>query len=211
MTRDNPMKTDMDEVKLTAYALGELDPAEAAEVEARLANDPAARQQVDQTRRLAGILTRELKAEAAPELPGEMKDAIAAKAGGGVIIKRRQVLKWAVNIAASLLILGIVGAMLLPSLGRAREEARRANPESRARQIAMMDAKQRATCTNDLNRGGKPQWLLASGKSDRLAGEISSHAPTSPAPTPDFSLRYDAQSARRASGPRDREIGRAHV
>src|SRR5690606_11926721 len=54
-----------DDATLTAYALGELEGEEAAEVEARLANDPEARMYVDQLRATAGTLTAAFKAEGA--------------------------------------------------------------------------------------------------------------------------------------------------
>jgi anti-sigma factor RsiW len=54
--RDNP--------KFTSYALGELDPAERADVEALLARDPAARQALHEIQSTAGMLTVALRAEA---------------------------------------------------------------------------------------------------------------------------------------------------
>jgi len=57
------MPSETDELKLTAYALGELDEADVPSVEALLASDPAARAFVDDTRRTAAHLTRGLAAE----------------------------------------------------------------------------------------------------------------------------------------------------
>ena len=48
------MLEDIDEQILTAYALGELDGAERAEVEARLGGDDVARRQVEEIRRRSG-------------------------------------------------------------------------------------------------------------------------------------------------------------
>ena len=47
------MKQDIDEVKLTAYALGELDEAERQEIEAQLAGDAAAQSAVEELRLFA--------------------------------------------------------------------------------------------------------------------------------------------------------------
>ncbi len=51
----------IDEIQLTAYALGELSAAERAEIEARLPSDPAARAAVEEIRALAAQLETELK------------------------------------------------------------------------------------------------------------------------------------------------------
>ena len=64
------------DVELTAYALGELAPAEAAAVEARLADDPAARAEVERVRRTARRLEDALAAEATE------RPAVAGRIGG---------------------------------------------------------------------------------------------------------------------------------
>jgi len=68
-THDRPDRTNGapsdGEEQLTAYALGELEGAEQAAVEARLARDPAARRFVEETRAAAQLLQRELHAELA--------------------------------------------------------------------------------------------------------------------------------------------------
>ena len=56
----------IDEIKLTAYALGEGSAADRAEIEARLRTDPAAQAAVDEIRALAAQLETELKGEPAP-------------------------------------------------------------------------------------------------------------------------------------------------
>src|SRR3954454_19155644 len=59
------MSVDIDELKLTAYALGELDDADdRAAVEAHLAGDVVARRHVDEVRATAAVLTDELAREA---------------------------------------------------------------------------------------------------------------------------------------------------
>jgi Ca-activated chloride channel family protein len=107
-TSDNPRLTD--DPRLTAYALGELDGAEKAEVEQRLANDAEARQLVSETRALAAQLTSELSA--APEaLTDERRAAIdarlkaaeagAVKRGMPVLLKR---LSFVTALAAALVL-----------------------------------------------------------------------------------------------------------
>src|SRR4051812_3766508 len=62
-----------DDPKLTAYALGELNGAERAEVESILKNDPAAQAAVDEIRALATRLESALAAEALAEPVAEAK------------------------------------------------------------------------------------------------------------------------------------------
>ena len=57
---------DLDDPRLTAYVLGELDEAERAEIEAELERNEAARDAVAEIRVMADMLTRELQNE-----PGE--------------------------------------------------------------------------------------------------------------------------------------------
>ena len=65
-----------DDPKITAYALGELDDAEVAAVEAALADDPAARAEVEAIRALAGDLTAELAGEAGERLTATQRQAV---------------------------------------------------------------------------------------------------------------------------------------
>jgi len=61
------MKLSPDDPKLTAYALGELDAAERAAIEAVLADSPEARAVVEEIRAAAERLTSELAAEPYPD------------------------------------------------------------------------------------------------------------------------------------------------
>ncbi len=70
----------IDDPKLTAYALGELDAQERTEIERRLADDPVARRQVEETMAFAVRLGGALRAEEAPELRAEHLRAIRAAA-----------------------------------------------------------------------------------------------------------------------------------
>ncbi|MFN0052864.1 MAG: von Willebrand factor type A domain-containing protein [Planctomycetales bacterium] len=73
----------IDDPRLTAYALGELDSAEQAEIEEWLARSPASRATVDDIRELAGLLSAGLQSEPAPQLTESQRAAILAEAGEG--------------------------------------------------------------------------------------------------------------------------------
>jgi hypothetical protein len=67
----------IDDPRLTAYALGELDDAaDKAEIEALLKASPEARAYVDETRKLGRLLQGELSAEPAPGLTDAQRDVI---------------------------------------------------------------------------------------------------------------------------------------
>ena len=138
------MAQNRDDPKLTAYALGELDEAEAKEVEARLAEDEAARQYVQETRDLAERLTEELRREPAPALSEAQRKVVVlrAKQKPGRTTWRR--LRLAAAIVAGLVVAGVLIGLLTPTLARAREEARRGRgSKSRSRLAA---------CKNDLSQ-----------------------------------------------------------
>jgi hypothetical protein len=76
----NPSNPD---IKLTAYALGELSEDERLAVEARIQNQPALQDEVDQIRALAAQLETELAGESAPALTDVQRQAILAAPGAG--------------------------------------------------------------------------------------------------------------------------------
>src|SRR5579863_7979951 len=65
-----------DDPRLTAYALGELDPTEHAAIERLLGDSPQAQAAVREIRELAGLLTTELRQEPAPALTAQQRAAI---------------------------------------------------------------------------------------------------------------------------------------
>src|SRR5437762_1898673 len=67
---------DFNDPTLTAYALGELESAEAAQIEARLADDPALRAVVNEIRHAAKVLSAELAAEPVLRLTEQQRQAI---------------------------------------------------------------------------------------------------------------------------------------
>ncbi len=111
--------------KLTAYALDELDPAERAEVDARLANDADARQFVQGVRQTADLLRQQLHSE--PEPPGlseaqhlsiDHELVQPARSSGSAVTRRWLWTSLGLTAAAC------VVAALLPSLSAARKQAR---------------------------------------------------------------------------------------
>jgi Ca-activated chloride channel family protein len=71
---------DADDARLSAYALGELDESERAEVERLLASNEGARKFVDELRATANELERELASEQLPELTMEQRVALETTA-----------------------------------------------------------------------------------------------------------------------------------
>src|SRR5262245_56330075 len=67
-----------DDPRLTAYALGELDPTEREAVERLLEASPEAQATLREIRDVAGLLTAELKQEPAPSLTEAQRSAVLA-------------------------------------------------------------------------------------------------------------------------------------
>lgn len=70
-----------DDPRLTAYALGELEPAEQAAIEAALNESPEARAELEEIRCAAAVLTDELRSESAPALTASQRAAIISRNG----------------------------------------------------------------------------------------------------------------------------------
>ena len=107
-----------DETQLTAYALGELDAAEAAEVEAFLADNPGAQQTVNDVRRTAELLTKEFAGAEALALTDAQRQAVEtgpARSPAGQT--RRRLLRIALSAAAVLIVGFGFAALFLPHLG----------------------------------------------------------------------------------------------
>lgn len=81
----NETNFDLDDPRLTAYALGDLDGDERLQMEAWVACHPEAQRAVAEIRAAAGELTEALAAEPAPALRDEQRAAIEAKLQGKVI------------------------------------------------------------------------------------------------------------------------------
>ena len=159
------MSSTNDEMKLTAYALGELtDDTERAAVETRLANDPAAAAEVARIRDVAKMLSDELAAEPVP-----MTRAIDL----GQLQRQRRRPRWAGRLAIAAAVAVVVGgvafSVLAPSLNRARETATvRVEDASRLRQMGQPPT----IATND-SRGANPAARAAA----QPAEQAQQHAP----------------------------------
>ena len=119
------MKLSSDDPKLTAYALGELDEKERAEIEAAL--NEQSRREVEEIRATAALLSKELANEPCPALADTQREKIesAVAPSENKIIRlerpKRFSLRAVAAIAASLVCIGIVARILLPALDRARK------------------------------------------------------------------------------------------
>lgn len=111
LSKDNPL--------LTAYALGELAPVEAAEVEAAILADESLRAEVEAIRSLAGALEGQLLAEPMPHLSVLERARLQQRAEeldrAEVMrsMRSRRHLRWAAVAAAVLMAAGAAGVWVL--------------------------------------------------------------------------------------------------
>ncbi len=125
------MPTFPDDPRLTAFALGEVDPAEAVEIERLLAADPEARALVADIRATARLLSDHLHAEPAPGLAASHRRAIETHLkGASARPSRRRRRLFELAIAAGLL--GLAATLLFSS----RPAAPRSDP---GRELARND------------------------------------------------------------------------
>jgi len=82
----------IDEIKLTAYALGELSAEERRQIEVQLKDSPAQQAAVDEIQSLGAQLEAELKSEPAPELSKEQRNAILGEPHGAT--QPREAFAW---------------------------------------------------------------------------------------------------------------------
>ena len=122
----------VDDPRLTAYALGELPAEEKTEIEKLIADSPEAQRVVDETQDLAAILRAEYKTGAAEEIP-KVANLIDIRGDRWFWQIARPV-----SIAASLALLGLVIALLFSTyrLPRVATKARNTSIEIEAEGIA---------------------------------------------------------------------------
>src|SRR5262245_15685945 len=111
-----------DDPRVTAYALGELDPTERATVERLLADSPEAQNAVREIRELAGLLATELQHEPAPALTVAQRTAILEGKTAAVVKRpaapRRKGNRWISQFAALASMAALVAvAAFLPAPG----------------------------------------------------------------------------------------------
>lgn len=127
-----------DDPRLTAHADGALPPEEAARLERELAADPAARAELERLR----ALQRELR-EAFAEETAEAETPVAAGEPEFAPVPQpapesARVLRfpdWLTPLLAAACIVLVAGAMIIPTVGKVRETARRSVDSSNLRQI----------------------------------------------------------------------------
>ncbi|MGE5192657.1 MAG: hypothetical protein ACM3U2_09155, partial [Deltaproteobacteria bacterium] len=118
-----------DDPRLTAYALGELDPTEREAVERLLADSPAAQAAVREICDLAGLLTTELKQEPAPALTAAQRTAIlegkAPTVAARPATRKRATSRWISQFAALASMAALVAiAAFLPAPGNRSGDSR---------------------------------------------------------------------------------------
>lgn len=124
------MNINLEDPRLSAYALGEMDSAEVKEFEALLEKDPAARAEVEALRQMAGMLASKLQAEPAEAMSEPARAKVVAAAEANIVplprSRRRVVAARLAKIAAVLLVVAGVVYVATPQLARSNKAAREA-------------------------------------------------------------------------------------
>lgn len=128
--------TPADRQLIREYLLDTLDPAEHERVEARILESQEWQEALEAERAALGVLDELEDAEAPEDLAARTLTRVdeAAKSEKG---PRRLFGSWT-SIAVTLALVGVIGAILLPALTRAREAARRASTQNNMKQIGLV-------------------------------------------------------------------------
>lgn len=118
------MPLDLDDPRLTAYALGELDQPDSLAIEALLNEHDEARRFVEEVRATAQLLADQLRAEPSLGLAPEHHEAIKARLGTSTSPRFRPSANKLMALAASLLIAVLVGSWFLPGFQATRKRDR---------------------------------------------------------------------------------------
>jgi len=123
-----------DDPRLTAYVLGELEPADTAEVERLLAASAEARAAVEEIRGITEELTTHLQAEPMPALTASHRETVMSEPKttppGKAAVVMRSGNSWTVLITASLMLL--IGGALVVNSSRNTEQGLRTADNSAA-------------------------------------------------------------------------------
>jgi Ca-activated chloride channel family protein len=146
------MKIDPHDPRLTAYALGELDDAERADLEVLLQDDETARREVETIRRAATVLTDKLQFEPCPRLNpeqiAEIEKRFRRSDEDAPAIPWVRFLGWGIGLAGTA---AILAAMLQPALNRATMRPRQLAPQE-----VRLEPQPSATAESDLQLSPVP-------------------------------------------------------
>lgn len=138
------MNINLEDPRLSAYALGEMNNGESKEFEALLEKDPAARAEVQAIRQMAGMLASELQQEPSAGMTEEARAKVVAAAEGNIVAmpkpRARRFAASLARIAAVLLVVGGVVWMLMPQLARSSKMASNATRRFEMGQLAQPSA-----------------------------------------------------------------------
>ncbi|HKD99506.1 MAG TPA: von Willebrand factor type A domain-containing protein, partial [Planctomycetota bacterium] len=117
------MSHDTDDPKITAYALGELDETDRAEMEAKLAATPRLADEVEATRAVGALLETTLRSEEGPQIGMARRAAIERRAAAPRPVRTMTLRLVAVCGAAAAIVLGVY--LAAPTVGPASAPANR--------------------------------------------------------------------------------------
>jgi len=217
------MNFDANDPRLTAFALGELEGEERAEIETLLKQDPGARQYVEDVQATAQLLTLEFQGEPGLGLNSNHHEAIEAEllstspptaAPSGPFFLRRWPSRWIPMATAACLILGTTITITLVSQSQSRSRSRsRVGFESQTASVqeaksAPLPTTTRERSSLELAKSESPNTVVdASSPRGRAIIEpvdrLTERTPNAAEPQPSVILSESlAQNGRKAGQPR---------
>ena len=175
------MPFDPNDPRLTAYALGEIDPAEIPAIEAQLAACPESRRAVAEVCATAQLLSAELGREPAPGLDPAHRAAIEGGIRPSAKPGRSRAVRWA-GWAAAAGILGVASALVIPSIHNRRVQNRPTGLLVHRMNPAPVDASSRSPAREELGREFARR-KSTSGDAD-AKGPVSAKSEERPATSP---------------------------
>ncbi len=202
------MPFDPDDPRLTAYALGELDPADRASVEAILRDDPDARGFVLGVEETARLLAEELRHEAigSDGLDPARREAIERHLSSPATLAiaappaKARFRAW-MPVAAAAGIVGVAAAITLPRYLASRNVSYASHPLARAERPAAV-----GKAVHSASRGSAPSREPAA----VVAADATVATPASPAAVPARNEREGFGEALATEGRIDRKAAMAH-
>ena len=170
---ESAMTIDPNDPRITAYALGELEEKERADIEAQLAQSLELRRAVNEISETAKLLKKGFQSEPVLSLSNEQRAAVETQAvqTNGHATEHHDTRSWLIrrwwiptSLAASWLIIVGAGYILLPSM----EAARRAHPEERLALLSRNDNPLRAKALKTVDRTRTNTRATSARKSRRM-------------------------------------------